>query len=396
MLVPKLRFEEFKDEWNENKFKDLITLNRGSSPRPIQNYITKDIKGINWIKIGDIGENEKYVTKTEEKITVEGSKKSRTVKIGEIILSNSMSYGKPYILKIDGCIHDGWFVLRNFENTFNKDYLCFLLSSDIIQKQYRSLAAGGVVSNISSELVNSVTMKYPSKVEQEKIAKFLSLLDRKIELQNKKIETLKIYKTGLFNKIYKEEMKTIKEEEIKKHIYLQGGYAFKSQLFSKKGIPIIRISNINENIVDLKDIVFYNEKIEIDSKFEINTGDILIAMSGATTGKIGIYKEKIKSYLNQRIGKIVLKSEDIIYPYLYFLFELSSYNMQLNTRLVAGAQPNISPTDIENLKFKVPSIDMQEYIANICANMSKKVKIEENKLQELNNVKKALLQQMFI
>ena len=85
MLVPKLRFGEFKDEWNENKFKNLITLNRGSSPRPIQNYITKDIKGINWIKIGDIAESEKYVTKTEEKITIEGSKKSRPVKIGEII-----------------------------------------------------------------------------------------------------------------------------------------------------------------------------------------------------------------------------------------------------------------------------------------------------------------------
>ena len=396
MLVPKLRFGEFKDEWNENKFKNLITLNRGSSPRPIQNYITKDIKGINWIKIGDIAESEKYVTKTEEKITIEGSKKSRPVKIGEIILSNSMSYGKAYILKIDGCIHDGWFVLRNFEKTFNKDYLCFLLNSEIIQKQYRSLAAGGVVSNISSELVNSVIMKYPSKKEQEKIANFLSLLDQKIEMQNKKIETLKIYKTGLFNKIYEEKMKTIKEEEIKKYVYLQGGYAFKSKLFSKNGIPIIRIANINENIVDLKDIVFYNEKIEIDSKFEINTGDILIAMSGATTGKIGIYKEKTKSYLNQRIGKIVLKSEDIIYSYLYFLFELSSYNMQLNTKLVAGAQPNISPTDIETLKFKVPSIDMQEYISNIAMSMNKKIKIEEKKLQKLNNVKKSLLQQMFI
>lgn len=191
-------------------------------------------------------------------------------------------------------------------------------------------------------------------------------------------------------------MKTIKEGEIKKYVYLQGGYAFKSELFSKKGIPIIRIANINESIVDLKDIVFYDREISIDSKFEINTGDILIAMSGATTGKIGIYKETMKSYLNQRVGKIVLKRKDIIYSYLYFLFELSSYNMQLNTKLVAGAQPNISPSDIETLKFKVPSTEMQEHIANMAMNINKKLEIEGNKLQELNKIKKGLLQKMFI
>ena len=224
----------------------------------------------------------------------------------------------------------------------------------------------------------------------------MSLLDKKIELQNQKIEALKIYKTGLFNKIYKEKLNDIKESKLREYAYLQGGYAFKSELFSKKGTPIIRIANINENIVDLKDVVFYDKEIPIDFKFEINTGDILIAMSGATTGKIGIYKEKIKSYLNQRVGKIVLKRKDMIYSYLYFLFELSSYNMQLNTKLVAGAQPNISPTDIENLKFKIPSIKLQEHIANIVMNINKKLEIEGNKLQELNELKKGLLQKMFI
>ena len=191
-------------------------------------------------------------------------------------------------------------------------------------------------------------------------------------------------------------MNDIKESELREYAYLQGGYAFKSELFSKKGTPIIRIANINENIVDLKDVVFYDKEIPIDFKFEINTGDILIAMSGATTGKIGIYKEKMKSYLNQRVGKIVLKRKDMIYSYLYFLFELSSYNMQLNTKLVAGAQPNISPADIENLKFKIPSIKLQEHIANIAMNINKKLEIEGNKLQELNELKKGLLQKMFI
>ena len=77
IIVPKLRFKEFNDEWKQNKFSNLITLQRGSSPRPIQNFITKDISGINWIKIGDISLTDKYITNTAEKITLVGAEKSR-------------------------------------------------------------------------------------------------------------------------------------------------------------------------------------------------------------------------------------------------------------------------------------------------------------------------------
>ena len=86
---------------------------------------------------------DKYITNTAEKITLVGAEKSRKVYKNEIILSNSMSFGRAYILKIDGCIHDGWFVLRNFDNVFNIDFLALYLSSEIVQKQYKKLAAGG-------------------------------------------------------------------------------------------------------------------------------------------------------------------------------------------------------------------------------------------------------------
>ena len=202
IIVPKLRFKEFNDEWKQNKFSNLITLQRGSSPRPIQNFITKDISGINWIKIGDISLTDKYITNTAEKITLVGAEKSRKVYKNEIILSNSMSFGRAYILKIDGCIHDGWFVLRNFDNVFNIDFLALYLSSEIVQKQYKKLAAGGVVSNISSDLVNKVSISYPNKKEQEKIGKLFNLLDKKIELQKQKIEALKLYSESFKKQIF--------------------------------------------------------------------------------------------------------------------------------------------------------------------------------------------------
>ena len=144
----------------------------------------------------------RIVTSTEEKITKEGAKKSRQVNKGDLILSNSMSYGLPYIMGIDGYIHDGWFVLKNFENTFDKDYLCNLLISSAIQNQYKRLAAGGVVQNISSDLVNSVSVSIPTMMEQKKISSLLNLIDERIATQNKIIDKLQSLIKGLNDLLY--------------------------------------------------------------------------------------------------------------------------------------------------------------------------------------------------
>ena len=172
-------------------------MQRGSSPRPIIKYITTSTDGVNWIKIGDMPHFGRIVTSTEEKITREGAKKSRLVKKGDLILSNSMSYGLPYIMGVDGYIHDGWFVLKDFEDTFDKDYLCNLLISSAIQNQYKRLAAGGVVQNISSDLVNSVSVSIPLMEEQKKISSLLNLIDDRITTQNKIIDKLQSLIKGI-------------------------------------------------------------------------------------------------------------------------------------------------------------------------------------------------------
>ena len=147
--------------WSQKSFKELLRLDRGSSPRPIVKYITESEDGVNWIKIGDTKGVNSFITSTKQKITQEGAKKSRKVSKGEIILSNSMSYGKPFILNIDGYIHDGWFVIRKYEDNLDKDFLIQILGGEPVQRQYNRLAAGGVVTNISSELVYAVKINFP-------------------------------------------------------------------------------------------------------------------------------------------------------------------------------------------------------------------------------------------
>jgi type I restriction enzyme, S subunit len=190
-------------EWEDKKFSSYIKLYRGSSPRPINKYITKSENGVNWIKIGDMKSVEKnLINQVSEKITDEGALHSRKVEIGELILANSMSFGKTYQLNISGCIYDGWFVLREYEVYFNKEFLLQLLNSEYMQKQYKTLSAGGVVQNISSEIVYSTNLLKPSLPEQTKIADFLSAVDEKIHLVHGQIEKMEVWKKGLLQKMF--------------------------------------------------------------------------------------------------------------------------------------------------------------------------------------------------
>lgn len=203
--VPHYRFPEFmKDgEWDEKKFSNYIKLYRGSSPRPIQEYLTNDENGVNWIKIGDAkNAMNSIISKVEEKITKKGSEKSRKVKKGELILANSMSFGKTYEIAIDGCIYDGWFVLREYEKYFYKPFLLQFLNSNYMQNQYEKLSAGGIVQNISSDIVYNTIIFYTSLAEQQKIADCLLAVDDLITAQTKKIEQLKAHKKGLMQGLF--------------------------------------------------------------------------------------------------------------------------------------------------------------------------------------------------
>lgn len=187
-------------EWKIKTLHDIMEIYRGGSPRPISKYITKG-EGINWIKIGDTSENTRYIYSTKEKITKEGIKRSRQVYENELLLSNSMSFGKPYILKTNGCIHDGWLVLKNYQNIYTTDFLYYLLSSDIIKKQYEKLAAGSGVKNLNKDLVGSIKVPILDKKEQNKIADILNKLDDKLELEERKKQEYQNLKKGLMQQL---------------------------------------------------------------------------------------------------------------------------------------------------------------------------------------------------
>ena len=162
-----------KEDFPKIELRNLCKIARGGSPRPIKNFITHEPDGINWIKIGDAEQGGRYIDSTAQRIKPDGISRSRFVEAGSFLLSNSMSFGRPYILRISGCIHDGWLVLEPDYERVSQDFLYHALSSQAVFDQFNSLAAGSTVRNLNIDLVKGVQIPLPPLEEQQRIVAVL-------------------------------------------------------------------------------------------------------------------------------------------------------------------------------------------------------------------------------
>ena len=318
----------------------------------------------------------RIVTFTEEKITKEGAKKSRPVKKGDLILSNSMSYGLPYIMGIDGYIHDGWFVLKDFENTFDKDYLCNLLISSAIQNQYKRLAAGGVVQNISSDLVNSVSVSIPTMTEQKKISSLLNLIDERIATQNKIIEDLKKLESAISNNLFKG---------------INGEVVMLSEI-----CEITKGKQINGEILSESGKYYVmnggTEPSGYYSDYNVEANTISISEGGNSCGYVQFNTSPFWSsghcYTIQKIADNVNN--------LYLYHYLKSQEDAIMKLRIGSGLPNIQKKDLAMFMIKIPTLEQQTKISTFLSSLERKAKIEEHILNTILKEKQYLLRQMFI
>lgn len=164
--------------WSNKKFKNFCSLSRGSSPRPIQNYITHDKNEIPWVKISDATKVTKYIQSTEQYITKNGQINSKVVEKGDLIVSNSASPGIPRFMQIKACIHDGWLLLRNFEGV-DKEFLYHLINLN--RERLKNQASGSIFTNLSIEVLNEFETSLPPLEQQNSIATILSAQEKIIE-----------------------------------------------------------------------------------------------------------------------------------------------------------------------------------------------------------------------
>ena len=203
-------FSQRGEGWEEKALGNVCTIARGGSPRPISEFITTEPGGINWIKISDATSSGKYIFKTAQMIKPEGVSRSRMVTDGDFILSNSMSFGRPYIMRTSGCIHDGWLVLTDYASSLTQDYLYYLLGSQLVYRQFDSLAAGSTVRNLNIELARRVILPVPPLEVQQLIAQEIEALSEETQrltrLYERKLAALEELKKSLLHQAFNGEL----------------------------------------------------------------------------------------------------------------------------------------------------------------------------------------------
>lgn len=187
ILIPAEKTEyHIPKNWRWIILGNLVGIKRGASPRPIKSFITSDSDGVNWIKIGD-SDSGKYITHIKEKITQEGANKSVFVEKGTLLLSNSMSFGRPYILNVDGCIHDGWLAISPGK-AFDKEFLYYALLSS--EWYFERVAVGTAVRNLNSDRVAATPIPLPPLAEQHRIVSRIEGLFAKLDEAREKAQAV--------------------------------------------------------------------------------------------------------------------------------------------------------------------------------------------------------------
>lgn len=201
---PRLRFPEFWNapEWEDKKLGEVALIVRGGSPRPIEDYLTHEHDGLNWLKIGDVDREAKYITTTDDRVRPEALSKTRMVRPGDLILSNSMSFGRPYISTIETCIHDGWIAVTEIPEGLSREFLYYSILSGKSQRYFVNQAAGSGVQNLNKDIIKLLPLEIPPTEEQQRIADSLSSLDTQIAVESNQLAALRIHKQGLMQQLF--------------------------------------------------------------------------------------------------------------------------------------------------------------------------------------------------
>ena len=330
---------------------DVCIIERGASPRPIHDFITDAPNGVNWIKIGDTEVGAKYITKTKERVTPEGAAKSRRVKPGDFILSNSMSFGRPYVMATDGCIHDGWLLLRDQSALLDQDFLYSILGSDRVFAQFKQAATGGVVNNLNSEIVRGVKIPLPPLNVQKEIVAEIEGYQKVI---NGARAVLDHYRPHI---PIHPDWPMVELGEITKP-----EYGFTEKAAEQGDARFVRITDISQDgklrVEDPKFVTLTKDARES----LLSNGDILVARTGATFGKTMIFEADYPAVFASFLIRLRFPKERVLPRYYWVFAQSDLYWSQANALMTGGGQPQFNGNALVQVKIPLPPLATQRAI----------------------------------
>ena len=410
MAKPTIRFKGYQDDWEQRKLGDIGKARSGVGfPDAEQGGVT----GIPFFKVSDMNldGNENEMTVANNYVTAEQIAVHRWSPITEL--------PAIFFAKVGAAVMLNRKRLCRFPFLLDNNTMAYSLSSTKWDADFAkalfgtvdltSLVQVGALPSYNARDVESMEIYLPSLLEQEQIGGFFKQLDTLITLHQRKCDETKRLKKYMLQKMFPQNGEKVPEirfsgftddweqRKLGDVAPLRGGYAFKSSEYKKDGTPIVRISNILPDGSIGADFACYDD-MENDENISLRNGDALLAMSGATTGKVSILKCKNtdKYYQNQRVGYFK-RNIQYNYDFVSTIVRSDLFKEQLMSGLVAGAQPNVSSKEIDSFEFVFPlNIEEQKKIGQYFANLDTLITLHQRELENLQNIKKFMLGKMFV
>jgi type I restriction enzyme S subunit len=402
MRVPKLRFGEFSEDWKKIKLGDIGQFKGGGTPdTKIEKYWNGEIP---WISSSDIYDGDIHNINIHKWINKEAVKDTATKIIPKesILLISRVGVGKLAINKHEICTSQDFSNFLPFkDNSYFIGYFLIARKNVLL-----SFAQGTSIKGFTTSDIKSLKFYLPSLPEQQKIATFLSAIDKKIQQLIRKKELLETYKKGVMQQLFSQKLrfkpalngaegnengKDFAEWKVKRLgeicTFFSGGTPTSTnQKFYSGTIPFIGSGNIYDHEV-------YNfiteEALNNSSAKIVEKGDLLYALYGANSGEVSI--SKLSGAINQAI--LCIRTEECI-AYIYYI--LLHNKGKIITKYLQGGQGNLSANIIKKLKYSFPSLKEQQKIADFLSEIDIKIEAVSQQITQTQSFKKGLLQQMFV
>jgi len=389
-----------KTNWQIKKLGEIFLIERGGSPRPIESFLTKEENGINWIKIGDTKDITKYIYKTAEKIKPEGLKKSRLVQEDDFILSNSMSFGRPYIMKTSGAIHDGWLVLRKKLPDIDKDYFYYLLSSSLVFQQFDRLASGSTVRNLNVQLVSSVLVPFPPLPEQKRIVKILDEVFEEVGKAKGNAEKNLRNSRELFE-AYLQSVFENKGEGWEPKM-LEDVCDIQSKLIDPRKTEFLDLTHIGAGNIEIKTGNLVNLKTSKEEK--LISGKFRFDNSMVLYSKIRPYLMKVarpdfQGLCSADIYPLFPRKKLMTRDYLFYLLLTPRFTEYAIKGSARAGMPKVNRDHLFAFNLFLPSLSEQKAIVKKLDALSEETKkleeVYKKEIADLKELKKSVLQKAF-
>jgi len=310
-------------------------------------------------------------------------------KKGDIIFGRRRAYQRKLgVAEFDGICSAHAMVLRAKPDVVLPEFLPFFMQSDLFMSRAVEISVGSLSPTINWKTMALQEFALPPIEEQKQISALLDNFEAVKESYEMALKTAQSLRDSLIQDAQINAAKV----KLGSVCVIQGGYAFKSSEFCASGIPLVRISNIQDGLVKVTEDTprLPNEHLSQSRKFLLQNGDLLMALSGATTGKTGIYKDDQPALLNQRVARFGLADMNVIEPYL--LNELVSQASSKVLSLAAGsAQPNISTRDLELIEVAIPTISTQHQLVKVLRDIDISMEIFRQRKDLLRQMQKRVL-----